>query len=322
MKEIAILTGGDSAEYEISLQSAHVVLNNLNSKKYHGTIIHIKDGKWTTIIDGKQIHINKNNFSVGINSSILKFDYVFMALHGPPAENGDIQPYFDNINLPYSSCNSQVSALTFNKLKCNQKLTQLGFKCANSLSLKIGEKIENKKIKETIGLPCFIKPNQSGSSFGVSKVYIEDEIKDAIQNALLHDNTVLIEQFIDGTEVSCGVGIIDDKITAFPITEIVSKNDFFDFDAKYKGLSEEITPARISESLRFKIKRISEKIYLKMNLKGICRIDFIIMNETPYIIEINTIPGLSEESIIPKQVKELGISLTQLFDNCIESTIK
>ncbi|MAO71206.1 MAG: D-alanine--D-alanine ligase [Flavobacteriales bacterium] len=322
MKEIAVLTGGDSAEYEISLQSAQVVLNNLNSKKYNGTIVHIKDGKWTAIIDGKHIHINKKNFTLELNSSIIRFDYVFMALHGPPAENGDLQLYFDNLNLPYSSCNSKVSALTFNKLKCNQKLSQLGFRCAKSLHVKKEDKIENKKINETIGLPCFIKPNQAGSSFGVSKVYTEDEITDAIQNALLHDNTVLIEQFIDGIEVSCGVGIIDDKITAFPITEIISKNDFFDFDAKYNGLSEEITPARISDSIRVKIKKITEKIYLKMNLKGICRVDFIIMNETPYIIEINTIPGLSEESIIPKQAKELGISLTQLFDNCIESTIK
>ena len=322
MKEIAILTGGDSAEYEISLQSAHVVLNNLNSKKYNGTIIHIKDRKWTAIIDGKHINVNKKDFTVEINSYILGFDYVFMALHGPPAENGDLQPYFDNINIPYSSCDSNVSELTFNKLKCNRKLSQLGFMCANSIHLNRGEKIVNKKIHETIGLPCFIKPNQAGSSFGVSKVYTEDAIEDAIQNALLHDNTVLIEQFIDGKEVSCGVAIIDNKIIAFPITEIVSQNDFFDFDAKYKGLSQEITPARISKSIRIKIQRITKEIYSKMNLKGICRIDFIIMNETPYIIEINTIPGLSEESIIPKQAKEIGISLSQLFDNCIESTIK
>lgn len=322
MKEIAILTGGDSAEYEISLQSAHVVLNNLNSKKYNGTLIHIKDGNWTAIIDGKHIQINKNNFTIELNSSTLRFDYVFMSLHGPPAENGDLQPYFDNIKLPYSSCNSKVSSLTFNKLRCNEKLSQLGFKCAKSIHLRKGDKIENKKINETIGFPCFIKPNQSGSSFGVSKIYTEDEIENAIENALKHDNIVLIEQFIDGTEVSCGVGIIDYNITAFPVTEIVSQNDFFDFDAKYKGLSEEITPARISESNRVKIQKITEEVYLKMDLKGICRIDFIIKDKTPYIIEINTIPGLSEESIIPKQAKELGISLTQLFDNCIESTIK
>ena len=322
MKEIAILTGGDSAEYEISLQSAYVVLNNLNTKKYNGTIIHIKDEKWTAIINGKHIPINKNNFTVELNSSILRFDYVFMALHGPPAENGDLQPYFDILNLRYSSCNSKVSALTFNKLECNQKLSQLDFRCANSLHLKKGDKIEVKKINETIGFPCFIKPNQAGSSFGVSKVFTEDEIEGAVQNALLHDNIVLIEQFIDGIEVSCGVGIIDDKITSFPITEIVSQNDFFDFDAKYNGLSDEITPARISENNKIKIQRITEQVYLKMNLRGICRIDFIIKDKTPYIIEINTIPGLSEESIIPKQAKALGISLTQLFDNCIESTIK
>ena len=321
MKEIAIITGGDSAEYEISIQSANVVLKNLDSEKYVGTIIHIKDEKWNAIINDSHHKINKEDFSVEINSARKYFDYVFMALHGPPAENGKIQPYFENLGIPYSSCNSKVSALTFNKIECNKKLSELGFNCARSYSFDKGNEINSSEIIKKVGLPCFVKPNEGGSSFGVSKVKKESEIENAIQIALEHDNKVLIEQFIDGTEVSCGVIIVNDKITELPITEIVSENEFFDYKAKYEGLSEEITPARISEKQTKEVQQISEQIYKQMNLRGICRIDFIIMNNIPYIIEINTIPGLSEESIIPKQAKKAGISLIQLFDRCIENTL-
>ena len=321
MKEIAIITGGDSAEYKISIQSANVVLKNLDSEKYVGTIVHIKDGEWTAIINSSHHKINKEDFSVEVNSEKKYFDYVFMALHGPPAENGQIQPYFDDLKIKYSSCNSEVSALTFNKIECNKKLTELGFNCAKSLHHKKGDSINTDQITKTLGLPCFIKPNQGGSSFGISKVNNQDEIKEAINNALIHDDIVLMEQFIDGVELSCGVTIQEGKVKAFPITEIISQNDFFDYTAKYEGLSEEITPARISEKHTKELQQTSEQIYKQMNLRGICRIDFIIMNDIPYIIEINTIPGLSEESIIPKQAKEAGISLLQLFDSCIENTL-
>ena len=321
MKEIAIITGGDSAEYEISIQSANVVLKNLDPEKYVGTIVHIKNGKWTAVINSFRHKINKEDFSVEVNSEKKYFDYVFMALHGPPAENGQIQPYFDDLKIKYSSCDNEVSALTFNKIECNKKLTELGFNCAKSLHHKKGSSVNIEEISKTLGLPCFIKPNQGGSSFGISKVNTESEIKDAINNALIHDDIVLMEQFIDGVELSCGVTIQEGEIKAFPITEIVSQNDFFDYKAKYEGLSEEITPARISKKHTKEVQQISEQIYKEMNLRGICRIDFIIMNNIPYIIEINTIPGLSEESIIPKQAKKAGISLIQLFDRCIENTL-
>ena len=321
MKEIAIITGGDSAEYKISIQSANVVLKNLDKKKYTGTIVHIKDGIWTAIINDSHHKINKKNFTVEVNSKIKYFDFVFMALHGPPAENGKIQPYFDALRIPYSSCGSEVSALTFNKIECNKILFELGFNCAKSLHHKKGDSLNTEEIIRTLGLPCFIKPNQGGSSFGVSKVNYKSEIKDAINNALIHDDIVLMEQFIDGVELSCGITIQQGRVKAFPVTEIVSQNNFFDYKAKYEGLSEEITPARISGKQTQEIQQTSEQIYKQMNLRGVCRIDFIIMNDIPYIIEINTIPGLSEESIIPKQVKEAGISLLQLFDSCIQNTL-
>ena len=244
-----------------------------------------------------------------------------MALHGSPAENGEIQPYFDKLNLKYNSCSAEVSSLTFNKSECNKKLSSFGFICATSYSFTEGEEINTSEIIKKVGLPCFVKPNQAGSSFGISKVKQESEIETAIKFALKHDNKVLIEQFIDGTEVSCGVMVLNNEITSLPITEIVSENEFFDFQAKYQGLSQEITPARISHNLTLKIQKTTEEIYKKMELRGLCRVDFIIMGGIPYTIEINTIPGLSEESIVPKQARKAGILLSELFDICIENTM-
>ena len=242
MIKIAILTGGDSVEYEISLQSANVVLDNLDPEKYEGTIIHLKNREFNAIIDGNYYVVDKNNFTVKQTNSVLSFDYVFMGFTRTSSRKWRHSKFFDNLNIPYSSVIQVVSAMTFNKFLCNHKLISLGFKCPNSICLNNGDKIDNNEIIKEIGLPCFIKPNQSGSSFGVSKVKSNSQITEAIKLALEHDNKVLIEQFIDGVEISCGVGILHNKITAFPITEIVSQNDFFDFEAKYKGLSKEITP--------------------------------------------------------------------------------
>ena len=321
MKEIAIITGGDSAEREISISSAKVVLDHLDKRKYTARIIDIKNDNWTISIKNKKININKEDFSVNIQDKKIKFEYVFIALHGPPAENGLIQGYFDNLKVPYSSCDANTSSITFNKIECNKRLTSLGFRCARSLCYKRYQKINIEEIINKLGLPCFIKPNQSGSSFGVSKIKEAKNIPEAIQQALIHDNIVLIEEFLDGKELSCGVMQKDNRVEALPITEIISENEFFDYQAKYQGLSQEITPARINNNLTKKIKRISEDIFIKMKLKGVCRIDFILIKDIPYIIEINTIPGLSKESIIPKQAKEAGISLCQLFNLWINTTL-
>ena len=318
MKEIAIITGGDSAEYNISIASANVVFNHLDRTKYNPTIIEIKNNKWQAKINNKYIEVSMENFS--INESIY-FDFVFMALHGPPAENGAIQSYFDKLDIPYSSCSSSVSKLTFNKIECNKRLSSLGFKCAKSLSIKKPTNKNEEKIVKEIGLPCFVKPSQAGSSFGISKVTCRNKIKESIKYALNYDTEILVEEFIEGIEVSCGVIKIKENIHVFPITEIVSENEFFDYKAKYEGLSEEITPARINNKLNVEIKNITKKIYQEMNLRGVCRIDFIIQNQQPYIIEINTIPGLSEESIIPKQAKEENITLKELFNIWIENTM-
>jgi len=315
MEKIAILTGGDSAEHNISLLSANTVLKHLDRTKYSSVIVHLRNHEYTV----NNQKINTSDFSYIKENNKVKFDKIFIALHGPPAENGLIQDYFDNLDLDYTSCNAKVSALTFDKFECNKKLHKLGFKCAKSIVIYSDKKIAENKIINTVGLPCFVKPNGAGSSYGISKVTKKDDLSKAINNALSYDKKIIIESFINGTEVSCGVFLNRNKVTPLPLTEIISENDFFDYEAKYEGKSQEITPARISDKLTSDIKKTTIDIYKKMNLSGICRVDFIIQNNKPYIIEINTIPGLSEESIIPKQLKAANISLSEIFDLCLKN---
>ena len=317
MKNIAILTGGDSAEYDISVLSANTVLQHLNPELFKGYIIHLKNDKFTVLIKEIKIDVDKSNFTFELENKRISFDAIFMALHGSPAENGLIQPYFDNLNIPYTSCNAKVSALTFNKYECNKKLKELGFNCATSFLYKKGNHIVEQEIIDRVKLPCFVKPNGAGSSFGISKVKKKEDLTKAINSALHHDNKVLIEQFIDGIEISCGVYTNKNNIQALPITEIVTENEFFDYQAKYEGKSQEITPARISKKLTIEVQKLTTDIYKAMELSGICRIDYIIMNEKPYIIEINTIPGFTEESIIPQQVKSANLKLSLIFESCL-----
>ena len=322
MKNIAILTGGDSAEYNISLLSANTVFQHLNPKLFKGYIIHLKNNKFTALINKDELAINKTDFTLVLENKLIYFDAVFMALHGTPAENGLIQPYFDNLNIPYTASNAAVSALIFDKHKCNTKLKKLGFKCAQSYQYEKGNIIEEEAIINKVGLPCFVKPNGAGSSYGISKVKHKSDLEKAIIFALKYDNKVLIEQFIDGIEISVGAYNHGKTIQSLPITEIITENEFFDYQAKYEGKSIEITPARIKEELTNKIQQTTVDIYKKMNLNGICRIDYIIMNQAAFVIEINTIPGLSEESIIPKQLKAAHLKLSEVFEICMLNTEK
>ena len=317
MENIAILTGGDSAEYNISLLSANTVLYHLDKSKYRAFIVHLMDGRFEVLLDDKKLFIDKTDFSFILSDEKMIFKKIFMALHGPPAENGQIQHYFDNLKIPYNSCNAKVSALTFDKYECNTRLKQLGFNCAQSYMYENGNRINTDNIVNTVGLPCFVKPNGAGSSCGISKVNEKHQLFEAIENALKHDSKVILESFVDGTEVSCGVYFDGKNVNSLPITEIVSENDFFDYEAKYEGKSNEITPARISKKLTSEIQNTTIDIYKIMKLTGICRVDYIIQNEVPFIIEINTIPGLSEESIIPQQLKAANISMSEVFDLCL-----
>ena len=319
MKNIAIITGGDSEESNISIKSARTVKKNLNPENFNSIIIYVKEGKFQAEIDGQLIPVSKNDFSLVKSNKKINFDTIFMALHGPPAENGVIQKYFNDLNIPYTSCNESVSELTFNKGKCQNKLKKLGFSCADFLIYNCSQSIDYKEIVNTIGLPCFVKPTESGSSLGISKVKSEDHLDSAIKRALDYSDEVIIERAVIGIEVSCGA-FMDTDITTLPVTEIVTENDFFDYKAKYYGESQEITPANIDKELSLLIQNTTKSIYKLMNLRGLCRIDFIISGRTPFVIEINTIPGLSEESIVPKQIKESEFCLEEIFEICINKS--
>lgn len=323
MKNVAIVMGGYSSEYKISLTSGNVVFNNLNRTNYNPYRIHIFKEKWVYVDENDtEFPIDKNDFSVIVNGSKINFDVVFNAIHGTPGEDGLLQAYFELLNIPQTSCDYYQAALTFNKRDMLSVLKPYGIKTAESFYLNLGDEINVDTILSKVGLPCFVKPNKSGSSFGISKVKTAAEFLPAIENAYKEDDEIIIESFLDGTEVSVGVINYKGTITVLPITEIVSENDFFDYEAKYLGKSKEITPARISDELKAKIEAVAKKAYEVLKMKGFSRSEFIIVNNEPYMLEMNTIPGLTTESILPQQAREAGISLPELFENAIELALK
>ena len=323
MKNVAIVMGGYSSEYKISLTSGNVVFNQLNKTKYRLFRIHILPEKWVYVDENeKEFPINKHDFSVIIDGKTIFFDVVFNAIHGTPGEDGLLQAYFQLLGIPQTSCDYYQAALTFNKRDLLSVLKPYGIKTATSFYLNLGDAINQEEIISKVGLPCFVKPNKSGSSFGISKVKSLEELLPAIENAYKEDNEIIIESFLDGVEVSVGVINYKGKVTVLPITEIVSENDFFDYEAKYLGKSKEITPARITDEVHAKVSYVAKKAYEVLKMKGFSRSEFIIVNNEPYMLEMNTVPGLTTESILPQQAKVAGISLTELFDNAIELALK
>jgi len=319
MKNVAIIMGGYSSEYKISLTSGNVVFNNINRAKFNAYRIHVFKEKWVYVDENNtEFPIDKNDFSVVVNGTKVNFDVVFNAIHGTPGEDGLMQAYFELLHIPQTSCDYYQAALTFNKRDMLSVLKPYGIKTAESYYLNLGDEINVETILAKVGLPCFVKPNKSGSSFGISKVKTAVEFLPAIENAYKEDDEIIIESFLDGTEVSVGVINYKGEIKVLPITEIVSENDFFDYEAKYLGKSKEITPARISDELKVKIETVSKRAYEVLKMKGFSRSEFIIVNNEPFMLEMNTIPGLTTESILPQQAREAGISLPELFENAIE----
>jgi D-alanine-D-alanine ligase len=323
MKKVAIIMGGYSSEYQISLKSGNVVYQFLDQTKYQGYRIHIFKEKWVYVDDNdNEFPIDRNDFSTIVNGEKINFDVVFNAIHGTPGEDGLMQAYFELLGIPQSSCDYYQAALTFNKRDLLSVLKPYGIKTATSCYLNLGDEINVDTILKTVGLPCFVKPNKSGSSFGISKVKSKEEFLPAIETAYKEDNEIIIESFLDGTEVSVGVINYKGKVTVLPITEIVTENDFFDYEAKYLGKSQEITPARISAEMTEKVSAVAKKAYEVLKMSGFSRSEFIIVNGEPHMLEMNTIPGLTTESLIPQQAKEAGISLTDLFTNALELALK
>ena len=319
MKNIAIIMGGYSSEYKISLISGNVVYQFLDKTKYNAFQIHILKEKWVYVDDNNdEFQIDKNDFSVTVSGNKITFDCVFNAIHGTPGEDGLMQAYFELLNISQTSCDYYQAALTFNKRDLLSVLKPYGIKTATSYYLNKGDAINTDEIVAKVGLPCFVKPNKAGSSFGISKVKTAAELPTAIEVAYREDNEIIIESFLDGTEVSVGVINYKGIITVLPITEIVSDNDFFDYEAKYLGKSQEITPARISDEMTQKVSELAKRAYEVLKMKGFSRSEFIIVDGEPFMLEMNTIPGLTTESLIPQQAKAAGISLEDLFTNAIE----
>lgn len=321
-RHVAVAMGGYSSEFEISLNSGQVVCDSLDRNRYHVYPLHIlKEGWYYVAPDGTHVSINKSDFSFECDGATIKPDIIFNTIHGSPGENGQLAAYWELLGIPQTSSGFYPAALTFNKRDCLSVLKHFGIHCANSYYANQEVSVNIEEIIKMVGLPCFVKPSRAGSSFGISKVYTLDEMHPALEKAYKEDREVIIETALVGTEVSVGVYRDGNDIIALPPTEIVSENDFFDYEAKYLGKSQEITPARISEAEILAVQAEAKKAYQLLNLKGISRTDFIIQEGIPHFIEINTTPGLSTESIVPKQVRETGMSLTDFFTRLIENAL-
>lgn len=322
MKTIAIAAGGDSPEFDVSVKSA-IEVSDILSSRYFTYIIMIRGTNWYWEDQkGRYFNIDKNDFSLKTDDIKVRFDAVFIAIHGTPGENGYLQGYFEMLDIHYTSCSAFCSALTFNKQACKLFLKDYKIPMAKAFLIREGDEIDIDAVIKRIGLPCFVKPNDSGSSFGVTKVKKKEDLASAFENAFRESDEVLIEAFMNGREVACGVVKTRSKAIILPVTEIISKNEFFDYEAKYTpGRSQEITPADLPEKVTDKIQKLSSEIYDLLGCNGIVRVDFILINLKPYFLEINTVPGMTKESLVPQQAKAAGIHLEDLYSMVVEDVI-
>lgn len=323
-RTVAIIAGGDSSEHEVSMNSAKGIYSFIDKEKYNLYIVELSKKAWEAVLpDGTRSKIDKNDFSFMDGENKVKPDFAYITIHGTPGENGILQGYFELLDIPYSTCDVLVSAMTFSKFTLNQYLKGFGIRVAESILVNKRFGIDNKDVVEKIGLPCFIKPNASGSSFGVTKVKTEDQIQPALEAAFAESDDVMIEAFMDGIELANGCYKTRNKSVVFPITEVVSDNEFFDYNAKYKGEVTEITPARLSPELTERVKKLTSAIYDILGCKGIVRIDYIITEgEKINMLEINTTPGMTATSFIPQQVRAAGIDIKDVMTDIIEEGLE
>lgn len=319
MKNIAVVCGGYSSEAEVSLRSAANVFEWVDKNLYAPYMVAISREAWSVLRDGKRIaEVDKNDFSFVLDGKKIKFDVALIVIHGAPGENGVLQSYLDMVGVPYTTCNAFVSALTFNKYACKAFLADSKLSMAKAALIRKGDTVNADELVQRLGLPMFAKPNNGGSSFGVTKVKSVNDLQNALNEAFKEDGEIIVEQFISGTELTCGVMILNGKETVLPVTEVVSKNEFFDYGAKYAGQSDEITPARISAELTAQVQAATLDIYRRLGCNGIARVDYILSNNTPYFLEINTVPGMTATSFIPQQVKAAGLDMVQVLTEVME----
>jgi D-alanine-D-alanine ligase len=321
-RTIAIVAGGDSSELPVSLRSAQGIYSFMDKERYNFYIVEIQGFRWEACLpNGDMFPIDRNDFSFINGIKKIKFDFAYLIIHGTPGENGLLQGYFNLLRIPYSCCDVLPSALTFNKFVCNQYLKGFGVRIAESLLIRKDScKVPDDEIVEKIGLPCFVKPNMGGSSLGITKVKTKEQIQFAIEKAFEEGTEVIVEAYLEGTEVTCGCYQTKKNKVVFPLTEAVSDNEFFDYDAKYNGQSEEITPARLPERLTERINQLSLAIYNMLDCSGIIRIDYIITaGEKINLLEVNTIPGMTTASFIPQQVRAAGLDMKEIISEIIEN---
>ena len=321
-RKIAIVAGGDSSELPVSLRSAQGIYSFLDKEKYDLYIVEIEGLRWeVNLPDGEKAPVDRNDFSFTRQGEKIKFDYAYVTIHGTPGENGLLRGYLDLMRIPYSCCDVLSAALTFDKFTCNHYLKGFGVRIADSLLLRAGQGISNEEVVEKIGLPCFIKPNAGGSSFGVTKVKTEADIQPAIEKARRESPEVMIEQLMTGTEISCGVYKTRREAVVLPITEVVPADEFFDYDAKYNGRVQEITPARLPQDVTLRVQQLNSLIYDLLRARGIIRVDYIVSPEGAInLLEVNTTPGMTATSFIPQQVRAAGLDMGKVLEEIIEDS--
>ena len=327
-RTIAIVCGGDSSEHDVSMHSAQGLYSFFDKERYNIYIVDVKGIDWhVELEDGTSAPIDKNDFSFIENGKHIEFDYAYITIHGAPGEHGIMQGYFDLIHLPYSTSSVLVEALTFDKYVLNNYLRGFGVNVADSILLRRGEEYNEEEIEKRLGMPCFVKPAADGSSFGVSKVKNIDQLAPALRVAFMESDEVMIEGFLDGTEISQGVYKTKDKSIVFPATEVVTSNEFFDYNAKYNGQVQEITPARINPDTAKRVAAETSRIYDILHANGIIRIDYIISkdkegNDVINMLEINTTPGMTATSFIPQQVRAAGLDIKDVLSEIVENQFK
>ena len=322
-RNIAIVCGGDSSEHDVSLRSAQGLYSFFDKERYNVYIVDIKGQDWhVELLGGITARIDRNDFSFVEDGKAKWFDYAYITIHGTPGENGILQGYFDLIGIPYSTSGVLVEAMTFDKFVLNQYLRGYGVSVADSLLIRQGyeQLVSDDEIEQRIGMPCFVKPAADGSSFGVSKVKNKDQLAPAIRKAMLESDEIMVEQFLDGTEISIGVYKTREKSVVLPATEVVTQNEFFDYDAKYNGQVQEITPARLSEDVTRRVREITSHIYDILHCNGIIRIDYIISKDGKiFMLEVNTTPGMTPTSFIPQQVRAAGLEMKDVLTDIVEN---
>ena len=327
-RNIAIVCGGDSSEHDVSLRSAQGLYSFFDKVRYNVYLVDVRDQDWYVNLDNdERVRIDKNDFSFMLNGKAVVFDYAYITIHGTPGENGIMQGYFDLLHVPYSTSGVLVEAMTFDKYVLNNYLRGFGVNVADSILLRRDDEVDEEAIEARIGMPCFVKPAADGSSFGVSKVKNADQLAPALRVAFMESNEVMVEQYMQGTEISIGVYKTRDKAVVLPATEVVTKNEFFDYDAKYNGQVQEITPARIAPETAKRVAEETSRIYDILHCNGIIRIDYIITkdeegNDKINMLEVNTTPGMTVTSFIPQQVRAAGLNITDVLTDIVENQFK